>query len=69
MKQKVKDLLHILVIYLIALFAAILTLKYIPIADILWKTALADVVATIIIFAFSVKYNWYFSDKNLWKFN
>ena len=57
MKQKVKDLLHILVIYLIALFAAILTLKYIPIADILWKTALADVVATIIIFAFSVKYN------------
>lgn len=57
MKQKVKDLLHILVIYLIALFAAILTLKYTPMPDILWKTALADVIATIIIFAFSVKYN------------
>lgn len=56
MKQKVKDLLHILVIYLIALFAAILTLKYTPIANILWKTALADVIATIIVFAFSVKY-------------
>jgi len=56
MKQKVKDLLHILVIYLIALFAAILTLKYTPIHDILWKTALADFVAMVIVFAFSVKY-------------
>jgi len=56
MKQKVKDLLYILVIYLIALFAAVVTLKYAPIDDVLWKTVLADVVATIIVFLFSVVY-------------
>lgn len=56
MKQKVKDLLKILVIYSIALFAAILTLKYVPIANILWKTALADFVAMIFVFIFSVRY-------------
>jgi len=56
MKQKVKDLLHILVIYIIALFAAMLTLKYALITNILWKTALADLVATVIIFLFSFKY-------------
>ena len=56
MKQKVKDLLHILVIYIIALFAAILTLKYVPIANIIWKTALADLIATIFVFLFSFKY-------------
>ena len=39
MKQKVKDLLHILVIYSIALFAAVIFLKYTPIANILLKTA------------------------------
>lgn len=54
MKQKVKDLLYILFVYLIALFAAVLTLKYAPIPDVLWKTAAADVVATIIVFIFSV---------------
>ncbi|MFK5857190.1 MAG: DUF1295 domain-containing protein [Bacteroidota bacterium] len=57
MKQKVKDLLYILVIYSIALTAAILTLKYVPIANILWKTALADGVAMIIVFIFSVRNN------------
>lgn len=57
MKQKVKDLLHILVIYIIALFAAIVTLKYSPIANILLKTAIANIVATVIVFIFSVKYN------------
>lgn len=56
MKQKVKDLLKILVIYLIALFAAILTLKYMPITNILYKTALADLVATIVVFIFSMRY-------------
>ncbi|MBC8319806.1 MAG: DUF1295 domain-containing protein [Bacteroidetes bacterium] len=56
MKQKVKDLLHILVIYLIALFAAILTLKYTPIANILWKTALADFIAMVIVFVFSLRH-------------
>ncbi len=56
MKQKVKDLLHILVIYTIALFAAILFLKYTPIANILLKTALADLVAMIVVFVFSMKY-------------
>jgi len=54
MKQKVKDLLYILVIYIIALLVALLTLKYAPIADILWKTALADLLATIVVFVFSV---------------
>ncbi len=57
MKQKVKDLLHILVIYLIALFAAIITLKYTPISDILVKTAIADFVAMVIVFMFSVRFN------------
>ncbi len=56
MKQKVKDLLKILFIYLIALFAAVLTLKYVVISDILWKTALADFIATLIIFIFSFRY-------------
>ena len=54
MKQKVKDLLYILFIYLIAFFAAMLTLKFAPIPDVLWKTAAADVVATIVIFIFSM---------------
>ncbi len=57
MKQKVKDLLHILVIYSIALLAAIITLKYAPISSILWKTALADFVAMVIVFMFSIKHN------------
>jgi steroid 5-alpha reductase family enzyme len=57
MKQKVKDLLYILVIYTIALAAAILTLKYTPIDNILWKTALADGVAMIIVFLFSMRNN------------
>lgn len=57
MKQKVKDLLYILVIYSIALAAAMLTLKYAPITDILWKTALADGIAMIIVFIFSVRNN------------
>jgi steroid 5-alpha reductase family enzyme len=57
MKQKPKDLIVILLIYLIALGAAILTLWYAPIDNILWKTALADVVATVVVFIFSVIYN------------
>lgn len=57
MKQKPKDLIVILIIYLIALGAAMLTLWYAPIENILWKTALADVVATIVVFIFSMIYN------------
>ncbi len=57
MKQKVKDLLRILLIYSIALFAAIITLKYTPLSNILLKTAIADFVAMVIVFAFSVKFN------------
>ncbi|MCF6169679.1 MAG: DUF1295 domain-containing protein [Bacteroidales bacterium] len=53
MKQKVKDLLYILFIYLLALGAAILILKYAPIPSILWKTALADFVAMVVVFIFS----------------
>lgn len=56
MKQKVKDLLRILVIYMIALFAAILTLKYLPLTDILLKTAIADFVAMVFVFVFSLRY-------------
>ncbi len=56
MKQKVKDLLAILVIYGIALFSAILTLKYAPIPDVLWKTALANGIATLVVFLFSFIY-------------
>ena len=56
MKQKPKDLIVILIIYLIALGAAVLTLKYVPITDMLWKTALADFVATVIVFIFSMVY-------------
>ena len=54
MKQKVKDLFYILFIYLIAFFAALLTLKYAPIPDVLMKTAVADLVAMVIVFVFSV---------------
>ncbi len=56
MKQKVKDLLVILFIYSLALLAAIFTLKYAPIPDTLWKTALATAVATVVVFVFSLYY-------------
>ena len=56
MKQKPKDLIVILIIYLIALGAAILTLWYAPITDIFWKTALANAVATVVVFIFSMIY-------------
>lgn len=56
MKQKPKDLFVILFIYLLALAAAYLTLKYIPISNMLWKTAVADVVATVVVFIFSMIY-------------
>jgi steroid 5-alpha reductase family enzyme len=56
MKQKPKDLIVILIIYMIALAAAVLTLKYVPVTDMLWKTAIADVVATVVIFIFSFIY-------------
>lgn len=54
MKQKVKDLFYILFVYLLAFSAAVLTLKFAPIEDLLWKTAAADVVATIVVFVFSM---------------
>jgi len=56
MKQKPKDLFVILFIYLLALGAAILTLKYAPITSMLWKTALADFVAMCVVFVFSMIY-------------
>ena len=56
MKQKPKDLIVILIIYLIAIGAAYLTLKFAPITDMLWKTALADIVATVVVFIFSIIY-------------
>jgi len=56
MKQKPKDLIVILIIYLIALASAVLTLKYVPTTDMLWKTAMAVVVATVVVFIFSMIY-------------
>lgn len=57
MKQKPKDLFKVLFIYLLALGAAVLVLLYVPINNILWRTALADGLATIIVFLFSMRYN------------
>ncbi len=57
MKQKPKDLFIILFIYLLALGAAILTLKYAPVPDMIWKTALANFVAMVVVFIFSMIYN------------
>lgn len=54
MKQKVKDLFFILFIYLVAFVAAMLTLKFAPVPDVLWKTAAASLVATVVVFIFSV---------------
>jgi len=56
MKQKPKDLFVILFIYLLALGAAALTLKYAPIPNMFWKTALADFAAMVIVFVFSMIY-------------
>lgn len=57
MKQKPKDLFKILFIYLLAFGAAVLVLIYMPVEDKLWKTAIADFVAMVIVFLFSVRYN------------
>ncbi len=57
MKQKPKDLFKVLFIYLLALGVAVLILLYVPISNILWRTAVADVVATMVVFLFSMRYN------------
>ena len=57
MKQKPKDLFKVLFIYLLALGAAVLVLLYAPIGNALWRTTVADVVATVIVFLFSMRYN------------
>lgn len=57
MKQKPKDLFKILFIYLLALGAAVLVLLYAPIENTLWRTAAADLLATVIVFLFSMRYN------------
>lgn len=56
MKQKPKDLFVILFIYLLALAAAVIVLKYAPISNMLWKTALADFTAMVVVFIFSLIY-------------
>lgn len=43
-----------LVVYAAALASAAATVAYVPIADPLWRAAVADVVATLVVFGFSV---------------
>lgn len=54
--EKTKALVIVALVYIIAGLAAIATLKYAPISDVLWKTLLADTVATIVVFIFSMLY-------------
>lgn len=57
MKQKPKDLFTVLFVYLLALGVAVLVLLYAPVENTLWRTALADLTATVIVFLFSVRFN------------
>jgi len=57
MKQKPIDLFKILLIYLLALGTAVLVLLYAPVENVLCRTALADLTATVIVFLFSLRHN------------
>ncbi len=57
MKQKPKDLFKVLFMYLLALGTAVMVLLYAPVANTFWRTALADFIAMVIVFLFSVRYN------------
>lgn len=54
--EKIKALIIVALVYIIAGLAAVSTLKYAPVSDVLWKTLLADVVATVTVFIFSMLY-------------
>lgn len=51
--EKFTATLWILLCYAVALAGAWLTVKYVPIEDVIWRTFVADVVATFIVFLFS----------------
>ncbi len=54
--EKIKALIIVALVYIIAGLAAIVTLEYIPINIILRKTLVADIVATLVVFIFSMLY-------------
>lgn len=54
--EKTKALVIVALVYIIAGLAAITTLKYAPVDNILWKTLLADSIATVVVFVFSMLY-------------
>lgn len=56
MNQKARDLLKIVLIYFVALLFAVATAIYCPSESALVRVAIADVVATIVVFIFSVIY-------------
>lgn len=56
MNQKTKDLFKILLVYIVALLIAVATAIYYPSENALVRVAIADVVATIVVFIFSVIY-------------
>jgi steroid 5-alpha reductase family enzyme len=54
--EKIKALIIVALVYIIAGLAAITTLKYAPMENVLCKTLLADIVATVVVFIFSMLY-------------
>jgi len=52
--EKMKALVIVALVYIIAGLAAIVTLEYIPIDSILRKTLVADIAATLVVFIFSM---------------
>jgi steroid 5-alpha reductase family enzyme len=54
--EKIKALVIVALVYIIAGLAAIVTLEYLPISIILRKTMVADIVATLVVFIFSMLY-------------
>lgn len=56
MNQKAKDLFKIFLVYILALIIAVATAIYFPSENALVRVAIADVVATIVVFIFSVVY-------------
>lgn len=55
--SKTRSLVLVGISYVMALAAGWLTLEFAPIEDTLWRTLAADVVATLVIFAWSMAYD------------
>ena len=56
MNQKAKDLFKILLIYILALLIGVSAAYFLPTDNALYKVAVADTVATIVVFIFSMIY-------------